>query len=140
MVPGMLKESLIFVLSTGVLVYLIAPSAEPEKPQPVVEEAEPANPPPAPIQSPDDAWGYDDEEESESFTFGEPMTHLDDGIGDESDDEDSDSGRPASWGDAPSGSKSFAGNGNMPPIDAPKPGGKGSRENPIETKPLNNDR
>lgn len=135
----MLKESLIFVLSTGVLIYLIAPSAEPEKPQPVVEEPKPTAPPPAPVQSPDDAWGYDDEEESETFTFGEPMTHLDDGIGDEADEEDSGSGRPASWGDSPSGNRSFASNGDMAPANGPKPGEKGSRENPIEAKPVNND-
>ncbi|WP_339690871.1 hypothetical protein [uncultured Parasphingorhabdus sp.] len=135
----MLKESLIFVLSTGVLIYLIAPSAEPEKPQPVVEEAKPVAPPPAPVQSPDDAWDYDDEEEDESFTFGEPLTHLDDGISDESDEEDGGSGRPASWGESPSGNRSFASNGNMAPVNSPKPGEKGSRENPIEAKPVNND-
>ena len=136
----MLKESLIFVLSTGVLIYFIAPSAEPEKPQTVVEEAKPAAPSPAPVQSPDDAWDYDDEDEGETFTFGEPMTNPDENIGDNSTEEDSGSGRPASWGDSPSGNGSLANNGQMGPKSGPKPGEKGSRENPIEAKPVNNDR
>ena len=135
----MLKESLIFVLSTGVLIYLIAPSAEPVKPQPVVEEAEETAPPPAPVQSPEDAWDYDAEDESDSFTFGEPMTYLDDNSNDSSNEEDSGSGRPASWGPPPSGNTSFAGNGNMAPTNGRRPGEKGSRENPIEVKPVNND-
>ncbi|WP_339824032.1 hypothetical protein [uncultured Parasphingorhabdus sp.] len=135
----MLKESLIFVLSTGVLIYLIAPSAETANPQPVVDEVEEAAPPPAPVQSPEDAWGYEDEDEGESFTFGEPLVHLNDNSGDKSDQEDSGSGRPASWGDPPSGSRSFASNGDIASAKSPKPGEKGSRENPIEIKPVNND-
>ena len=95
----MLKESILFVASTGLLIYFVTPSGEPAKPDAVSEEVQKAVPsPPKPA---DNAWDYDDEEEGgeESFTFGEPTMDLDSGYDDSDEsasiDEDDPSARAA---------------------------------------------
>ena len=122
----MLKESILLVASTGVLIYLIAPSEPAPQPEPAKEEVQKiAASPPPPSK---DVWDYDDETDSgnEDFTFGEPMTFVDDG-GNEP---------PPSNGQGNSGatgwySQSLA--SNAPPSSgrSPRPGAPGSRENPI---------
>ncbi|WP_373490564.1 hypothetical protein [Parasphingorhabdus sp.] len=81
----MLKEAILFVASTGVLIYLIAPSGEPPEAEPV-EQTEPLVAT-SPVQnmndgwgsdgSGDDGWGDEDEAVDENFTFGDPMIVLD---------------------------------------------------------------
>lgn len=71
----MLKESILFVASTGVLIYMLVPSNEPPAEPAAPMEERTAKPP---AQTSDDGWGYDEEDEAdENFTFGEPMMDPD---------------------------------------------------------------
>ncbi|MEH6790743.1 hypothetical protein [Parasphingorhabdus sp.] len=71
----MLKESILFVAGTGLMVYFLAPTATPPEEKPVSEAVQ--QPLPTVQESPDDAWGYDEEESgADSFTFGDPMVEL----------------------------------------------------------------
>ena len=133
----MLKESILFVASTGLLIYFMAPADKPQEAKPVQAVVqEPVKPA---VDSSDDGWGYDEDEGDvgEAFTFGEPMTLLDDGSADDPGDEDppakrqeqSDGGRSATSGSAraPSGSSP----------NSVRSGEPGSLENPIVFKTNN---
>jgi hypothetical protein len=86
----MLKESILFVASTGVLIYLLAPSSEPPEAE-SLEQTEPITATSS-VQnsndgwdsdsSGDDGWGDEDDMVDENFVFGEPMTVLDSDNGD----------------------------------------------------------
>lgn len=83
----MLKESILFVASMGVLIYLMAPSGEPPEAEPVAQTE------PETVKTParnsdhgwdsdgsgDDGWGDEDEVDEENFTFGDPTTVLEGG-------------------------------------------------------------
>lgn len=128
----MLKESILLVASTGLVIYLITPSEEPPKAEPVAAEVQEMIQPVAQIS--DDSWEADESEEAddENFVFGEPMTIA----GNESDeqlwDEDNNPNlqhQPSSKG---SNSRPFSGGRNQPLAGSPPPGAPGSIENPIE--------
>jgi hypothetical protein len=126
----MLKESILLVASTGVLIYLVSPSGEPPKPEPVKEEVQKIVASPAPAS--DDSWEYSDEDmetDDDNFTFGEPMTFLD------NDENEPSSDQPPSVAPASAGSRSFADSAPSPSGGSPRPGAPGSRENPIALAP-----
>ena len=70
----MLKESILLVASTGMVIYFITPSEEPQKVQPVQAEAQEIIRPVTQLS--DDSWEGDETEEADddNFVFGEPMT------------------------------------------------------------------
>ena len=79
----MIKESILLVASTSLLVYIVMPAEKPvaaeaapqEMPTPVVEEPVAKSPKP-----PEHAWGYDESgNDGQSFVFGEPVTPFDSG-------------------------------------------------------------
>jgi hypothetical protein len=135
----MIKESILFVASTGLLIYFISPSDEPAEPEPVEEQVQETVAPAA--QSPDNAWDYDDEEADEGedmFVFGEPMTdpHAED-YEDEPVDEEAISNRQEQSASrqvnpAPAVSDRQAASEN-----SPRSGEKGSADNPIILKTNN---
>lgn len=123
----MLKESILLVAATGVLIYLIAPSDAPPKPEPATVEAPKAAKPV--MQPSDDGWDYDDGDSDvgdEEFTFGEPMTFVDGGNEQASPDQSPSNGQGQSGS-----SRSFASSGNAPSRGSRRPGAPGSLENPI---------
>ncbi|NCN83996.1 MAG: hypothetical protein GW808_14940 [Sphingomonadales bacterium] len=127
----MLKESILLVASTGVLIYLIAPSNAPPKPEPAKVEAPKAVKPL--MQPSDDGWDYDDgdsEVGDEEFTFGEPMTFVDGGNEQASPDQSPSNGQGQSGS-----SGSFASSGNAPSRGNRRPGAPGSLQNPIVMNP-----
>lgn len=133
----MIKESILFVASTGLLIYFIAPSDKaPEKKPVQAEVQEPVNPA---ANSSDDGWGYDDGEgdAEESFTFGEPMTLLDDeGAGDPVD-EDPPAKRQEQADSGGSSASRSARVQARPSPNSPRRGEPGSLENPIVFKTNN---
>ena len=59
----MVKESILFVASTALLIYFMTPSEEP--PETAVAAEEPSKPVSATVQDSDDGWGYDEGESEE---------------------------------------------------------------------------
>jgi len=126
----MLKESLLLVASTGVLIYFVTPSEEPPQVQPVVEEA------PAIIQAeppePEDSWEADDSEDGgdENFVFGEPMTIA----GSESQEPWDEDTTPSLQyqPDKVTSKTRYSGSSARPLAGSPRPGELGSQQNPIE--------
>lgn len=139
----MLKESILFVASTGLLIYFVTPSEEPAQPETIKAEVEEPSKPVA--QSPDNAWGYEDEDDEEdeeqSHTFGEPMTGMDDdddsNQDEDSKDEDVSSDRQDDWSNAGSTTTSYTKTSKVASPDSPKPGDLGSLENPVVLKTSN---
>ena len=141
----MLKESILFVASTGLLIYFIAPSDEPAAPvkQQVQQPAKPA------VETPDDGWGYEDEGDGEeeayaddNFTFGEPMTLVDDDSAGDSQAEDDPSDRPEQPDNSRTRSKSSGTSAAIRSAvrvspNSPRAGEPGSPENPIVFKTNN---
>ncbi|AMO71943.1 hypothetical protein [Sphingorhabdus sp. M41] len=131
----MIKETLLFVAASGMLIYFISPSDEPPEVQPV--EIEVQKPVESSVQTSDDNWDYDEGDEAEGdddFVFGDPMISLDDNDGEISSDDVN-----APYGQQQSGSKAnsggaFAGNREPATSANPRPGERGSIENPIEFK------
>jgi len=75
----MVKESILLVASTSLLVYFVMPEekpASPEAPAPETPLAVTEQPPAAhKPEAPEHAWGYEESsEEGQSFVFGEPVT------------------------------------------------------------------
>ncbi|WP_417622168.1 hypothetical protein [Parasphingorhabdus sp.] len=133
----MLKESILFIAATGALIYFITPSDEPAKPEPakqVVQKSAPSFAEPS-----EDSWGgsVEEEEDYESFTFGEPMTDPDEDETETSDDgEDTD--RPAqsdNSGANPAPASRSSRSNNFP--NSPASGKPGSLDNPIIFKTNN---
>jgi len=131
----MLKESILFVASTGLLIYFISPSDEPHKAEPVKEQVQKQAKPLAPAS--DDGWGDDEDEyDSEgSFTFGEPMTDPDDDEDEQALDEDDRSDRQEQADNQES--KSTARGKNRSSGRSPGSGEPGSIDNPIVFKTNN---
>lgn len=72
----MVKESILFVASTALLIYFVTPTEEPPETAVAVEEPTPVA---DTVQDVDNSWGYDEaESEDETFVFGEPLIHSDD--------------------------------------------------------------
>ncbi len=68
----MMKEVALFAVASSALVYFLSPTAEKPAamPEEIMEEIQPVK---APVESADDSWGYEDEDEDEGFVFGEPI-------------------------------------------------------------------
>jgi hypothetical protein len=138
----MMKAALLFVASTGVLIYFIAPVSE-EKAAPVAEEAVQKPQPVRQETDEDDEWGdddYDDDGEEE-FVFGEPMTTDDDY---EEDEDEINMGGEVSDAEqaVAEGPIEYAKQPAQQRVDprSPKPGKLGSASNPIvlkTSKPVN---
>ena len=131
----MVKESILFVVSTGLLIYFVTPSDEPTKADVAPDETQQqvaTKSPPA-----DDGWGDDESEEDyESFTFGEPLTVSDDDS-DEPVDEEQSSNREEQ---PDSGAKQAApdtGSRKNAAVSSPGSSEKGSIDNPIILKTNN---
>lgn len=132
----MLKESILFVASTGLLIYFITPSDEPAKPETVGQVAQKTLKPS--VQTADDGWGYDDDEgDGESFVFGEPVADQDGDDDDQSRDEDDSSDRQGQSDNTGSITSSFTYNRKMASAGSPRSGQKGSLDNPIIFKTNN---
>ena len=85
----MIKESILFVAATGVLIYFVTPSDEAPDADGISEDTQ--KPVILTTQTSDNGWDYDDKEEEDeaSFVFGEPLTNLDsDDDNDSSEDEE----------------------------------------------------
>ncbi len=134
----MLKESILFVASTGLLIYFIAPSDKAPEAEPVAAKLqEPAKPA---VEPPDNAWGAEEEDDyadGESFVFGEPMTVLDDENGEKSSDEEQLSDRPEQADNSKSQTRDSARAAANPSPNSPRSGEPGSLENPIVFKTNN---
>ncbi|GAA0470678.1 hypothetical protein GCM10009096_09480 [Parasphingorhabdus litoris] len=126
----MIKQALLFVVSTGVLIYFVTPVADDKQNQPTVQEA--SKPKPATQSTTPDYWGDegdddDTENEGEEFVFGQPVVYSEE----EEEEEDYQPVPPAS---------SIATNQRTSvrraaASDSPKSGRLGSKENPIDLTP-----
>jgi len=143
----MIKESILFVASTGLLIYFITPSNEPPEAEPV-EQAEQittktsvktSNDGWDDAGSGDDGWGDDEVEEAEdeSFTFGDPMTNLDLEDDEKPRDEEESSARPEQSEDRGARKSPPASRRSRPSGNSPGSGELGSIDNPIILKTRN---
>ncbi|PHR21246.1 MAG: hypothetical protein COA41_02830 [Sphingopyxis sp.] len=123
----MLKESILLVASTGMLVYVFAPSEPPPAPEPakveVQKKVEPLVPPS------EESWNNEDAGD-EVFTFGEPVA-FEDG--------EADPIQPGQLQPAgtvpPARSRSSSGGNNNPVATSRPPGSPGTMENPMAAPP-----
>ncbi|CAO1653361.1 hypothetical protein [Parasphingorhabdus sp. NYA22] len=127
----MLKESILLVASTGLVIYFITPSEEPKPVEPVPVEVQEMVQPVAPVS--DDGWENEDSEttDDENFVFGEPMVVA----GSESEEQpwDEDNNVIAGYQSDNKKSRSrSSGGSNEPSSGSPRPGELGSLQNPIE--------
>lgn len=128
----MIKESIFFVASTGLLIYLVSPEQEPPKTEVAADVAE--KPDVVISPAPDDGWGYDDSSaEDTGFVFGEPLTLTGEGYGDSEatgEDEDGNDRTAAAFdvrgrtGSATSADRQLSAN-------SPGPDERGGMNNPI---------
>lgn len=133
----MVKESILFVVSTGLLIYFVTPSEDPPKADAGADEVQTQVTPP--VQSSDDGWGYEDgeEQDDESFVFGEPLTSFDNDYETDSDDtssadEEEGSSRREQQADAGrSSSRSASRSQPKYSPNSPQPSEKGGIDNPI---------
>lgn len=130
----MMKEVALFTVSSSVLFYFLTPvSEDPEAiPEEIVEREAQS---PAPQQTVDDSWDYEDEEDTEEeFVFGEPLVgDNDEDYAEEGDQRAEDiveiaqtSNNESNLSKAAQTAKSE----NAHP-DSPQGSERGSRENPI---------
>ena len=135
----MLKESIIFVASTRLLIYFIAPSDKAPEAEPVPAEVQ--KPAKTVVETPDNGWGaeeeVDDYADDESFVFGEPMTVLDDENKEKSSDEEERSNRPEQADNSGSRNPTAVRAAARPSPNSPRSGELGSLENPIVFKTNN---
>jgi len=129
----MLKESILFVVATGALIYFVTPSDAPPKVQQVQKMVEPV------VEASDDVWDDDEDEEEgeETFIFGEPMSDPDSGSDDQYRDEDKPSDRQEQSDNSGSQNTDTASSRNRPSANAPGSGELGSIDNPIIFKTNN---
>ena len=130
----MIKESILFVAATGVLIYFVTPSDEAPEAGAIPEDTQ--KPVIRAPQSADDGWDYDDEEEEdgESFVFGEPLTNLDgDDDNDSSEDEEAEdrSDRREQTDSRKTATKPATRNRQKFSANSPMPSEPGGIDNPI---------
>lgn len=129
----MIKQAVLFVASTGLLIYFIAPVDEDKKSKPVVQAA--AEQKSSGQKDLSNSWYADSDDENEEFIFGEPLVYS-----------ENEEPAPENIGESEGEYKPIApqvariaGKPNYvsPAIysEAPKPGGLGSKENPIDLTP-----
>lgn len=130
----MMKEVALFAVSSSVLFYFLSPvSEDPEAvPEEIIEQVAQS---PAPRQSVDDSWGYEDEEDAEEeFVFGEPLvSDNDEDYAEEGDQRAEDIVEIAQTSNNESNlskAAQTAKSGNAHP-DSPQGSERGSKENPI---------
>ena len=133
----MLKESVLFVGATGLLIFFMTPTDKSDEAKPVDEQTQETPAPSSP--SPDDAWGYDDEveENGEGFVFGEPMTGSDSEPSEPAQDEEKPSAREEQSASNKSSDADYAATRNPPAQNGPSSGSLGSVDNPITLKSNN---
>lgn len=129
----MIKQAVLFVASTGLLIYFIMPVDDDAQKQAVVQETskQKSNN----RASPSNSWdtNYDDQEED--FVFGQPLVYSEN-------DEQSAENNGEYEGEQPSAAgevtKSVVRRNYVSPAiysQAPKPGAPGSKGNPIDMSP-----
>ncbi|WP_108809627.1 hypothetical protein [Sphingorhabdus sp. Alg231-15] len=129
----MIKKAILFVVSTGTLIYFITPVDDEKAAEPIPEETSTTKP--AVDADASDQWSYDDDEGSDEFVFGEPLAY--------SDDDDAPVGNNGEVAGAPGPTLSepkrpIARTNYISPAvysKAPKPGELGSKDNPIDMTP-----
>ena len=133
----MLKESVLFVGATGLLIFFMTPTDKSAEVKPVDEQVQKTAAPPTP--SPDDAWSYDDEgeEDDTDFVFGEPMTGSDSEPSEPAQDEEKPSAREEQSASNKSSDAGYASTRNPPAQNGPSSGSLGSVDNPITLKSNN---
>jgi hypothetical protein len=133
----MLKESILFVVATGALIYFVSPSDEPANAERLKEQVQKTVKPA--VQASDDGWGDDENEEEggENFTFGEPMTDPDSEIDDKPQNEDKPSDRQEQSENSGSKNTGTTSRRNARSANAPGSGKLGSIDNPIIFKTNN---
>ncbi len=125
----MIKQAVLFVASTGFLLYFITPAdSDNQKPSTIQEASEPK---PKYQQNLPAPWDADSDAEEEEFVFGEPLVYsdTDETIPEKNDEYSSAAPQVAKISRKP--------NFVNPAIysETPKPGQPGSRENPIDLSP-----
>ena len=128
----MVKESVLFVASTALLVYFVTPVDEPPEVEPAVEEVK--NPVADVSAAPDDGWDYDDESTDDgTFVFGEPLVYSDGGdeAGAAIDEEEAGADRSQSAAKAPRLAAPTTRTSRQPSSGSPGPSEKGGVDNPI---------
>ncbi len=129
----MIKQAVLFVASTGVLIYFITPVDDDQKRQPAVQEA--SEPKTRDQQDLSNSWDANGDDENEEFVFGEPLVYSEnDRPSSENEGEEEGEYKPA----APQVTKLVRRANYVSPAvysKAPKPGGLGSKENPIDMSP-----
>ncbi|MGB5724520.1 MAG: hypothetical protein WBM39_08885 [Parasphingorhabdus sp.] len=126
----MIKESILFVAATGVLIYFVTPSDDPVETGAVSEDAQ--KPVTRAPQTSDDGWGYEDEEEEEeSFVFGEPINDAADDDDDNSSDEEDDSERREQAESRETAPKPVSRSRQKSSANSPQPNEQGGVNNPI---------
>lgn len=129
----MIKQAALFVVSTGTLIYFIMPVDDQKPTESIAQETSQTK---STVRtSPSNQWGYDDDEGSDEFIFGEPLEYSDDA------DTPADNNGEIAGTAGPTinePTKRIARTNYISPAvysKAPKPGGIGSKENPIDMTP-----
>lgn len=125
----MIKQAVLFIASTGLLVYFVMPADETEPKETVTQAKTVAKP--VSQTNPEDSW--DSENGDDDAVFGEPLTYDEE---DEPAAEDATTKVPVK-APASLASKVARKTYNRAPVfrESPKPGELGSKENPVNLSP-----
>lgn len=127
----MLKYAIVFVVSTGFLVYFITPGSDDQAVVMATEQAKTNVVEPAPIKKANSGWSYD---AGEDVTFGEPVKYGDDESSDQKTTAPENVASNSITQTAPKPVYSQAPQ-TLQFTSSPKPGEYGSAENPVDMTP-----
>ena len=127
----MLKYAIVFVVSTGFLVYFVTPGSDDDAVVVATEQANTSIIEPTPIKKENSGWSYD---AGEDVTFGEPVKYGDD---ESTDQKTSASDTVFSNSLTQTAPKPIYSQAPQIPqfTSSPKPGEYGSAENPVKMTP-----
>ncbi|MEO9601063.1 hypothetical protein [Parasphingorhabdus sp.] len=137
----MIKESVLFVASTGMLIYFLSPSGETPTPETIKAETQKKAVVAADVA--DDSWGEEEEEEEEEnyedFTFGQPITDSYDSEDDDEawDEEESSYSEDAETANRAPSQRPTASRQKTASSNSPAPDDVGGINNPIIFKTNN---
>ncbi|MEP2102918.1 MAG: hypothetical protein ABJP02_05785 [Parasphingorhabdus sp.] len=129
----MIKQAVLFVVSTGVLIYFIAPVDDDKSSQPVVQKA--SDPKPSNQSASADSWYADSDDEEEPFVFGQPVTYSDDDESDSGNTDEKEREYQSTAGEVTGTSRKRSYAGVTANSGASKSGRPGSKGNPIDLTP-----
>lgn len=129
----MIKQAVLFVASAGLLVYFVMPVDETEQNEPVVQAA--ADQKPVNEDNSSNSWEAEDGAEEEESVFGEPLAYSENERSDAEEKYEIE-GVVSKASNGPA-IKAARKNYVSPSVylQSPKPGGPGSKENPIDMSP-----